>query len=273
MKTPPLRIAPPHVQDRPRDDGRDDVAVIEDSLETLESLYEYNHWVYSLLRPHLGASVLEIGSGTGNITQFLGMSARRIVGVEPELAFHDRFASRFAHMPSVESRCCVVEDLESPDDEGDRFDTAVSCNVLEHIEDDVNAVRSMASMLRKGGRVVALVPACPLAMGKLDRSLGHHRRYTLASLRRTFEAAGLRWVEGRYSNAVGLLGWWFNSVVLRRTRVPVKQAVAFNRLVPLLSAIERIVKPPLGQSVVGVGEVTNIAAQASPEAEPLRLAA
>lgn len=267
-----MRIAPVLEDDRSRE-GRDDVAVIEDSLETLESLYEYNHWIYSLLRPHLGASVLEVGCGTGNITQFLGMSARRVLGIEPERVFHQRFIERFAHMPSVTSRCCVAEDLESPDDDNDRFDTVVSCNVLEHIEDDTRAVRSMASMLRKGGRVVALVPACPLAMGKLDRSLGHHRRYTLASLRNTFETAGLRWVEGRYSNAVGLLGWWFNSVVLRRTCVPVKQAVAFNRLVPLISAIERIVKPPLGQSVVGVGEVTSVAGQTIHESEPLRLVA
>lgn len=225
---------------------------IDDSLELIEQLYDYNHWVFSLVRPFVGDDVLEVGAGTGNITQFLAMRARRVVGVEPVDHFADRFVERFQHMSHVSVQRNYLERLSTPRDDDDAFDTVICCNVLEHIEDDVAALRQMAGQLRTGGRVVIFVPAGRIAFGRLDRELGHYRRYTLRTLRRAMTAAGLEWRTGRYSNALGLLGWFISSVVLRRTRVPAGQAKIVNALTPLLSAAERYLPLPFGQSVIGV---------------------
>jgi len=226
--------------------------VIDDSLDTIEGLYEYNHWVFNQLRPFVEGSVLEVGSGTGNITQFLSMQATRVVGVEPVASFTQRFRNRLSHMSHVSCIDGYLSDLPAPTDDAQRFDTVVSCNVLEHIDDHVSAVREMTGQLRDGGRVVLYVPAGPLAFGRLDTELGHYRRYTLRSLRQTMEAAGLTWERGRYSNLLGLFGWWLNSVILRKKHVPAKQAAFFDKLVPMLSAIERVLPLPCGQSVLGV---------------------
>ncbi len=247
--------------------------VIDDSLETIEQLYEYNHWVYNQLRPYLGQAVLEVGCGTGNITQFLSMRAQRVVGIEPVANFADRFRDRLRHMSHVSCIDGYLHDVPEPDDDTQRFDSVVSCNVLEHIEDHVGAMAQMAAQLREGGRVVIFVPAGPLALGRLDRELGHYRRYTLTSLRRTMEFAGLDWETGHYSNVVGLLGWWFNSVVLRRKHVPARQAKFFDRLVPMLSAVERIMPLPCGQSVVGVARKPCRGAMTLTQPQPLRRAA
>jgi len=227
--------------------------VIDHSLDTLSGLYEYNHWVYNQIRPYVAGRVLEVGCGGGNITQFLSMNADEVVGIDPVERFIQRFHERLGHMSHVSARHGYLHEYPRPSGAGSYFDSVVSCNVLEHIEDDVQAVSMMARQLNPGGRVVVFVPACPIAFGKLDRELGHYRRYTKRSLRRVFEAAGLEWVTGQYSNVVGLLGWWLNSVVLRRTQVPAKQASAFNRLVPLLSVVERVLPLPIGQSVMGIG--------------------
>lgn len=227
--------------------------VIDDSLQVIEQLYDYNHWIFSLLRPHLGNEILEVGGGTGTITQFLSMAARRVLSVEPVPAFVERFQSRLGHMRHVAIQHAYLSDLPAPLAAGEAFDTVVSCNVLEHIEDDVHAVRCMAQHLRADGRVVIFVPAGPFACGRLDRALGHFRRYSLSSLRRTMEGAGLRWEAGHYSNFVGLLGWFTSSVVLRRQIVSPRQAMLFNKLVPILSALERWMWMPCGQSVLGVG--------------------
>ena len=208
---------------------------IDHSLDMIEDLYEYNHWIFNQLRPYIEGRVLEVGCGTGNITQFLSMCASRLVGLEPVTAFFKRFQERLSHMSHVSCVESYLHELPWPIEDASRFDTVVSCNVLEHIEDDVGAVRDMSYQLSDGGRVVLFVPAGPLAFGRLDRELGHYRRYTLRSLRQTMEAAGLTWERGHYSNALGLAGWWFNSVVLRRKQVPRKQAHLFNQLVPLLN--------------------------------------
>ena len=238
--------------------------VVDDSLDTLSGLYEYNHWVFDMVRPHVSGRVLEVGCGVGTITRFLSMHADEVVGLDPVDRFVDRFNQAFVHMTHVSARQGFLEDLPKPKAESRMFDTVVNCNVLEHIEDDVGAVARMAQQLRPGGKLAVFVPAGPLAFGQLDRELGHFRRYTRRSLRAVFEAAGLEWVEGRYCNSVGLLGWWFNSVVLRSKTVPIKQAVVFNRLVPLLSALERMVPLPFGQSVVGVGRKPIQSSQAQP---------
>jgi SAM-dependent methyltransferase len=226
--------------------------VIEDSLDMIEDLRAYNQWVYDLLKSHIQGRVLEVGCGTGNITRFLTKSADQVVGVDPVARFIDRFRERFAGSKTVTSHRCTLADLSAPTQDADCFDTAVSCNVFEHIEDHVGALKQVATHLRPGGKAVIFVPAGPIAFGKLDQELGHHRRYTIASLRQAMQDAGLEWVDGRYSNAVGLFGWWFNSVVLKKTTVPGGQAVWFNRLVPVLSRLEKLIRPPFGQSVVGI---------------------
>ena len=227
--------------------------VVDDSLETIEGLYEYNHWIYNQLRPFLGQDVLEVGSGTGNITQFLAMNARTVKGVEPVTSFVERFQERLGHMSHVSCTHGYLQDLPEPADGEQQYDTVVSCNVLEHIEDHVGALRSMMSQIRPGGRVLIFVPAGPFAFGKLDSELGYYRRCSKRPLRAAMTGAGLEWEYGRYSNAVGLLGWFLNSVVLRKKHVPAKQAKFFDKLVPFISAIERLLPMPLGQSVLGVG--------------------
>jgi len=247
--------------------------VIEDSLDMIEGLQAYNRWVYDLLEPHVGGRVLEVGCGTGNITKFLAQSADEVVGVDPVARFIGRFRERFAGSKKVSSHRCTLADLATPNAEADCFDTAVSCNVFEHIEDHVAALKQVTGHLRPGGKAVIFVPAGPVAFGKLDKELGHYRRYTVASLKQAMQDAGLEWVEGRYSNAVGLFGWWFNSVVLKKTTVPGDQAVWFNRLVPILSRVEKLIRLPFGQSVVGVARKPLTAALPQPQPIEYRRAA
>jgi SAM-dependent methyltransferase len=247
--------------------------VIEDSLDMIEDLGAYNRWVYDLLKPHVHGRVLEVGCGTGNITKFLTKSADEVVGIDPVSRFIDRFRDRFAGSTSVTSHRCTLADLTPPTQDDACFDTAVSCNVFEHIEDHVRALRQVATHLRPGGKAVIFVPAGPIAFGKLDKELGHYRRYTVASLRNAMQDAGLEWVEGRYSNAVGLFGWWFNSVILKKTVVPGDQAIWFNRLVPILSRLEKMIRPPFGQSVIGVARKPISSAMQSPQPVEYRRAA
>ncbi len=235
--------------------------VIEDSLDVIEELDAYNRWVFELLSPHVAGRVLEVGCGTGNITQFLASRADEVVGIDPVARFVDKFRLRFAGNQAVTSHRCTLADLTPASDDSGCFDTAVSCNVFEHIENHVAALGQVARHLKPGGKAVIFVPAGPVAFGKLDRELGHYRRYTVGSLRQAMQDAGLEWVEGRYSNMVGLFGWWLNSVLLGKTTVPGKQAIWFNKLVPFLSRIERFIPTPFGQSVVGVARKPLSAAQ------------
>jgi hypothetical protein len=113
----------------------------------------------------------------------------------------------------------------------------------------------MASILGPGGVVVLLVPAFPALYGPIDSNLGHYRRYSRGSITRLADATGLRIRKAHYMNAAGFFGWWVNSHILRRRAQSERQIEIFDRyLVPLLSRLEGLARPPFGQSLFVVLE-------------------
>ena len=135
-------------------------------------------------------------------------------------------------------------------------DTVVCINVPEHIRDDRGTLRNFHEVLRPGGRLVLLVPAIPLLFSTLDEALDHHRRYTRPRLVHKMEGAGFRLIESRYLNFFGIAGWILSGKILRRRILPSTLLGLFNTLVPAFRAFERLTGPPIGLSVIAVGEKT-----------------
>lgn len=71
-------------------------------------------------------------------------------------------------------------------------DIVVILNVLEHIEDDVGALKNIYRILKPGGRVVIEVPAGPSLYDSYDMQLQHFRRYSLYELCCKLEAIGFK---------------------------------------------------------------------------------
>jgi len=70
------------------------------------------------------------------------------------------------------------------------FDLVVALDVLEHVEDDDAALRSLVAMARPGGRILVTVPAIQSLWGSHDRRLHHVRRYDAARLKRICQSSG-----------------------------------------------------------------------------------
>ena len=130
-------------------------------------------------------------------------------------------------------------------------DTAVAFNVIEHIEDDVRAFEIIGETLQPGGRLLIVVPAGPALYGALDEELEHCRRYRRAELEERLQQAGYQVESTSWANAIGAVGWWLNSRILRRRHIPGFQAKLNNLLVPLLR-LERALGVPFGLSLVVV---------------------
>jgi SAM-dependent methyltransferase len=126
-----------------------------------------------------------------------------------------------------------------------RYDAIVGVNVIEHIADDHALVRRLAGLLKPGGQLLIYVPACPVAFGTLDAALGHHRRYTPATLTALVQSADLDPGQPRYVNVLGLAGWFVNGRVLRRKVLSHRSVSLFERLVPLARLEDRF-RLPIG---------------------------
>jgi hypothetical protein len=216
-------------------------------LEDLSDAVNYRRWLSDLVRPYLGDNPIEVGAGLGSYAKDWLEHTPRLTVAEGDDGRLARLREAFADHPDV-----VVRHLMLPTDEVGDHSAAVALNVMEHIEDDVAALRGMGNLLRPGGAVVLIVPAFPSAMSAFDRRVGHVRRYTLQSLASSLSGAGLHIEELRYINPLGLLGWY---VLCRGLgRFPSNGAVlrTYDKLiVPLARRADRR-RPPFGQSVFAV---------------------
>jgi 2-polyprenyl-3-methyl-5-hydroxy-6-metoxy-1,4-benzoquinol methylase len=70
------------------------------------------------------------------------------------------------------------------------YQIVILCDVLEHVADPVALLRAIASHLRSGGWLLINVPAIAWLFSGYDRAVGHHRRYSRASLGREIGSAG-----------------------------------------------------------------------------------
>lgn len=219
-------------------------------LEGLQSAGNHTDWVMELIAPWLGDDPLEIGSGLGDAAARWAAAGRRITASEADQSRLALLRERFAGSPQVRVRELAVPIRETGD-----YSAVVALNVLEHIEDDVAALRDFSGLVRSGGRIVLVVPAFEQAMSRFDRDIGHFRRYRVRSMQQVLRAAGLRPIEVRYFNALGLFGWMVFIKALGGVPgdgLPVK--IYDRLLVPVQRRVESRVRVPFGQSVFAVAE-------------------
>jgi SAM-dependent methyltransferase len=215
----------------------------------------YNTWLAERFRAHAGNRVLEIGAGIGTITSLLAPGREKVVALEVDDFYVRRLKNRFRDQANVEPYLSDVALADWQRLKAERFDSIVLSNVLEHIPDDAGAVQRFAQILPPGGKVLILVPALPLLFGAMDEAVGHHRRYTMTTLRSVLENNGFDVERIEWMNLMGIPGWLVNSVLLRRRVMPPLQLRLYDQVAPLLARAEAKVKLPVGMSLFCVARV------------------
>ena len=226
-----------------------------EQLEVGRDAENYNAWIAEQFAPFVGRRVLEVGCGIGNLSKHW-TDRDAFVGIDTEAECVEKCAARFADRPQAR----FLRDAVGAPDWVRRWsehrpDTIVAVNVLEHIREDLEALRGWRDIVRAGGggHVCVFVPAFEFAYSPFDKRYGHYRRYAKDTLRDKMLDAGLDIVSLRYFNLPGLLGWWTTFVLLRRGDAVPGQINHYDKVVvPLVRRLEQLVPPPFGNSVVAV---------------------
>jgi len=227
-------------------------AIVEETLSKMNSLERFNRHLYDSILPYLGDRILEVGSGTGNITRFL-LGRADVTATDLNADSMDRLRLEFSEYDGFDARVWDVSQPPPADLVDAGHDTVVCLNVLEHVEDHEAALRSMRAILaKKGGRLILLVPSYTALYSDLDKGLGHFRRYERDELRRLVEAVGFEVEKEFRFNLVGLLGWALNGRVLHRSRLPVRQLGMYEMIAPMTLPVEKRLDLPVGLSLVVV---------------------
>jgi glycosyltransferase involved in cell wall biosynthesis len=222
------------------------------TLARMGRLEPYNKWLADRFRSALGARVLEIGAGFGNMTrQFADRDL--IVASDLDPVALEYLRGTFRDEPSVRiaSYRFPLREAERDELRALNIDTVVCLNVLEHIENDVATLADMHAVLPAGGRLVLVVPALARLYGTLDEHLHHFRRYEKAELEGKVRDAGFTLEDSRFLNRPGILGWYLNGKILRRRVLPAGQLAAFRLMLPLLRREEKH-PPSTGMSLLAI---------------------
>ncbi len=206
-------------------------------LVSVSGVPKFNRWMADAIRPYLGARVLEVGAGIGNMTRHLCPRDRYTASdVNPH--YLDYLRRSFQSRPYLDVRKIDIVDPRDFADLSGCYDTVVCLNVLEHVKDEATALANMHGALSPGGKGLILVPRVPRAFGTLDEVLGHERRYTRDALGEALRKAGFE-VETMFDfNRSTTPAWWFNGRVLRRRHFGKVQLKLLNVSVWLLRRID-----------------------------------
>jgi SAM-dependent methyltransferase len=222
-----------------------------EELDALAGAVNYYRWIVRRFRPYLGERIVEAGAGIGTFAAHLRDAApdARLTLVEPAANNYPHLAERYA----ADDRVRTVHGYLEDGGDAASADTIVAVNVLEHVLDDRAFLATARRLLAPAGHLLLFVPALPALYGTLDEAFEHHRRYTRTVLETRIREAGLQPLSLAYTNLPGVAAWWLSGKVLRRRRVTARDARLYDRwMVPWIAAVERIWKPPVGQSLIAV---------------------
>jgi len=213
-------------------------------LERLNRAPRFTRWMADVIRPYVGDRVLEVGAGTGNMSvHLMPRSIYWATDINPY--YLDYLATLGATRPYLRVAYTNARDGETfPSNE--LFDTVVCLNVVEHVQDDVGALRNIHNVLIDGGRAIILVPCGQRLYGSLDEVLGHCRRYTVDQLVAIAKGAGFHVERVLKFNRPGVPAWWLNGRILRRKTFGLGQIRMLNILTPLFRLLDPwLPLPPL----------------------------
>lgn len=219
----------------------------KETLDVMRAAPFYNKWLFSFFRPHLKGRILEAGAGTGTFSEYFSKSSSDFTAVDYNKEYINLLKKKYnAGFGDIQKGEFFFKNK--------KFDTIVTLNVVEHIKDDITALKNFYELLNEGGKLLILVPAHKFAYSDIDKNLGHYRRYSTVDLSTKLKKAGFAVKESRYLNLLGLVGWFLSGKVFGKSQLETGQLSIFETISKPLLFLEKIVKMPVGLSVYIIAE-------------------
>jgi SAM-dependent methyltransferase len=169
--------------------------------------HDTTHWWYRARREILsdylkrygalprGAKILEIGCGTGhNLPMLASFGDVDAIEIDESAG---KFAAERLGKPIGTS---PLPELAGVARGG--YDLVAVLDVVEHVEDDVAALKAIAGLLKPGGKILITVPAHQWMWSAHDVVNHHKRRYSKGTLTAALQKAGLKWRKLRWFNSL-----------------------------------------------------------------------
>jgi len=230
------------------------VVYVGKDLEAMSFAVNYHKWILEEFRPFLGKKLVEVGAGTGSFSEMLLQEKpENLALIEPSemFKFLEQNISQFESETAVNYYNSIFS--EAADEFGERPDTIIYVNVLEHIENDTAELKKVYETLEMGGHCLIFVPAFMSLYGAFDEKVGHFRRYTKHELEEKAKSAGFKIVKSKYFDFVGILPWYIKYKLLKSDSLESGAVTAYDKFaIPVTKQFERLLRFPAGKNVLTV---------------------
>lgn len=236
----------------------DDAAGLH-TLEMFSATGSFNRWMFDAIEPYCKGSILEIGSGIGNLSALLLETCGEVSLSDQKESYCNTLDRKFKTLPSLKGvyRLDLADKnlaMNHPELSG-KFDTIIALNVVEHIDDEQRVLENIKELLKNNGRIVMLVPAFNFLYNGLDKELGHYRRYTRKHIGTLFQQPQWKIDTIRFFNSPGIFGWWLYGNVWKKRLITQRSLFVYNKLVPLFRLSDGLFRNVFGLSLIAVATV------------------
>lgn len=242
---------------------------MDKSLYSEMASLETRHWwflgrriiIFDVIKRFCGSpsgKALDVGLGTGINGEFLSKAGYLVDGVEDS----DE-AMRFVEK-NYPSLSVLKTSFPSSSIRSESYKLVTMLDVIEHIEDDMSALKAAHRALVPGGHVVVTTPAFSFLWTKHDELAHHKRRYRKKDLKRKLEEAGFETIFISYFNfflfpaisAFRILGKLISKegITSDFSSTPNFLNLPFTKLFSSERFLMRYFSLPFGVSIIAVGK-------------------
>jgi SAM-dependent methyltransferase len=223
-------------------------------LELFAAVRNWKAYWSRQVQPFIKGDILEVGAGIGSNTKLLDTGGDgRWVCLEPDpeligqlIGSFEETAPRRVH----ETVCGTLEALS-----GQKFDSIIYIDVLEHIENDRAELDRAASHLRPGGYLIVLSPAHQWLFSPFDAAIGHFRRYNRRMLTEISPPV-LKLERMIYLDCAGLTLSAANKLFLRQSMPTPAQLRFWDRwIIPISRVLDKLIMFTAGKTIIAVWRV------------------
>jgi 2-polyprenyl-3-methyl-5-hydroxy-6-metoxy-1,4-benzoquinol methylase len=140
----------------------------------------------------LNDKILEIGCGTGYIADKISESGYK------NIALSDIHFQSFKYAKQLYGFKDLYQFSIFDPPFAEEFDVISLFDVIEHLDNDIEALKSVALMLKSGGKIILTIPAHQILWHRGDRVAGHKRRYNLSNINEAIKKAGFKRITSKY---------------------------------------------------------------------------
>ncbi|HMH21385.1 MAG TPA: hypothetical protein VK563_06405 [Puia sp.] len=212
---------------------------------------KFNQWLFERAKSYVKGSTLEIGSGTGNVSELFIKNKQPLYLSDPK----DQYCRLLNERHKEESmvRGVLQIDLKHPEFEIQcaellgRFSTVVAMNIV-----DKASIVNAKLLLRIRGHLILSLPANTALFNGLGQGFEKWRSENYASIQKLI-SKDFEIIRTAYFNLVGISGWWLSGDELKKRELAKDQLGQYEKLVSVFRITESMVFNREGLSAIVVG--------------------